>query len=116
MQEEFSAWRYLKAFINQGLGTNRIEQYHALVENMLRSFDNLSVEMSLKVHFLHQHRDLLDMLISSDSDQYVERFHQVTAQLYSGKRLNILLANLCWNSLMQEADEEEGQAEKQTFL
>lgn len=86
---------------------------------MLQSFDNLSEEMSLKVHFLHQHRDLLETLISSDSDQYVERFHQVTAHLvywYSGKRLNILLVNLCWNSLMQEADEEEGQAEKQTFL
>jgi hypothetical protein len=47
--------------------------------------------------------------LPSESDEHGERFHQVSAQLehwYSGKKLNSLLADLCWN-LQSEVDDED---------
>lgn len=110
MEEEKIPWDNLKAVIQHVLGINPTEQWNALVEKMLKSFSHLSVEMSIKLHFLHQHQDQFEMLVPSESDEHGERFHQVTAQLeywYSGKRINSLLANLCWTLLTKDADEEE---------
>ena len=62
--------------------------------------------MSLKIHFLHYHQEYFDRQLLSESG---ERFHQVSAQLehwYSGKRLNSLLADFCWN-LQSELDYED---------
>lgn len=110
MEEEYIAWNNLKAVINNVLGINRTEQWNVLVENMLKSFNDMGVDMSLKVHFLHQHQDQFGTQIPPESDQQADRFNQVTSQLeywYSGKSLNSLLANLCWILLTQEVDEEE---------
>ncbi|XP_031637300.1 uncharacterized protein LOC116349837 [Contarinia nasturtii] len=52
----------------------------------------------------------LDKLEMQESDEHGERFHQVTAQLehwYSGKKQNLLLADLCWNLQMKSDDEDD---------
>lgn len=109
VEEENVAWDNLKAVLNHVLGINRSEQWRIITENMLESFNKMGVNMSLKVHFLHYHQDQFETQMPSESDQHGERFHQVTAQLehwYSGKRLNSLLADLCWNLLDDENNED----------
>lgn len=99
MEEEYIAWENLKAVINNVLGIDRSQHWRTLVIEMLKSFNDIGVKMSLKEHFLHQHLDELEALIPTESDQRAENFHKVTGQLecwYSAKRLNSVLANLCW--------------------
>lgn len=106
-EEELTAWDSLKAVIDHVLGNDRAENWRVLVEVMLQSFENIGVRMSLKVHFLHHHQDHFERQLPSESDEHGERFHQVSAKLehwYSGKRLDSLLADLCWN-LRMETDE-----------
>lgn len=107
-EEEEIAWDNLKAVIAGVLGNHREDNWRILVENMLQSFDNIGVNMSLKVHFMHHHQDEFANQMPCESDEHGERFHQISAQLehwYSGKKINSLLADLCWN-LQSEVDDE----------
>ena len=39
------------------LGNCRVENYKALIEELLKSLQNIGTYMSIKVHFLHSHLD-----------------------------------------------------------
>lgn len=109
MQEEGIAWDYLKDVIRKVLGNQRAENWRVLVEGMLDAFEIIGVNMSLKIHFLHHHQDTFDTQMPSESDEHGERFHQVSAQLehwYSGKKLDSLLADLCWNLQMEQENDD----------
>lgn len=106
---ELVAWDCVKVVIENVLGIHRDENWRIHIENMLDAFHNINVRMSLKIHFLHCHMDKFAEQSPTESDEHGERFHQVTARLehwYSGKRLDALLGDICWN-LHQEEDEEE---------
>lgn len=106
---ETIAWDNLKAVIEFVLGVQRSDHWRLVVDNMLQSFENIGVNMSLKIHFLHFHQDQFDRQMPSESDEHGERFHQVSANLenwYTGKKLDSLLADLCWNLQMQIEDDE----------
>lgn len=108
-EDELSAWQNIKAVLENVIGNFRAHNWKSYVDNMLQSFEKINVNMSLKIHFLHYHQDYFDRQLPSESDEHGERFHQVSAQLehwYSGKRLNSLLADLCWN-LQSELDDED---------
>lgn len=108
-EDELSAWQNIKAVLENVIGNFRAHNWKSYVDNMLQSFEKINVNMSLKIHFLHYHQDYFDRQLPSESDEHGERFHQVSAQLehwYSGKRLNSLLADLCWN-LQSELDNED---------
>lgn len=108
-EAELIAWDSLKAVIEKVLGIHRVDNWRAIVDDMLQSFENIGVRMSLKVHFMHHHQDHFERQLPSESDEHGERFHQVSAQLehwYSGKKLDSLLADLCWNLLMELEDNE----------
>lgn len=100
--DELIAWDTLKAVIENVLGSFRAENRpkRMYVVEMLTAFQRINVNMSLKIHFLHFHRDKFAEQSSTESDEHGERFHQVTANLehwYSGKKLDSLLADICWN-------------------
>lgn len=98
------AWNSIKDVIHNCLGIHRSENFRELIENMIVSFKNINVHMSLKIHFLHHHIKQFEKQVPTESDEHGERFHQVAAPLefwYSGKKLNALLADLCWQ-LMDE--------------
>lgn len=106
---ELVAWNCVKAVIENVLGIHRSDNWRIYVENMLDAFHKINVRMSLKIHFLHCHMDKFDEQSPAESDEHGERFHQVTARLehwYSGKKLDALLGDICWN-LQQEEDEEQ---------
>lgn len=103
-KQERIAWDSLKAVIQNCLGLHRSEDWKTLVDNMLASFESIGVHMSLKIHFLHYHKDHFSRQIPTESDEHGERFHQVAAPLeqwYCGKKLNSLLADLCWNLITE---------------
>lgn len=108
-EDELIAWQNIKAVLENVIGNFRAHNWKSYVDNMLQSFEKINVNMPLKIHFLHYHQDYFNRQLPSESDEHGERFHQVSAQLehwYSGKRLNSLLADLCWN-LQSELDDED---------
>lgn len=106
--EESNAWDCIKAVIEKVLGIHRDENWRIYIQNMLDALHIINVHMSLKIHFLHCHMDKFAEQSPTESDEQGERFHQVTARLehwYSGKKLDALLGDICWN-LQQDEDEE----------
>lgn len=106
-EAELVAWDNLKEVIENVLGKNRDANWRIYVEEMLTSFRQIKVNMSLKVHFLHCHQDKFAEQSPAESDEHGERFHQITANLehwYSGKRLDHLLGDICWNLQVENED------------
>lgn len=106
-EQELEAWNCVKVVIENVLGINRSENWRTYVDDMLNAFHRLEVRMSLKIHFLHHHADKFNEQSPAESDEHGERFHQITARLehwYSGKKLDSLLGDICWN--LQEETED----------
>lgn len=66
--------------------------------------------MTLKLHFLHFHLDTFLAQLPQESDEQGERFHQVTMPMeerFKGKKLDAMLAEVCWwsSKIMQYEDE-----------
>lgn len=98
--DELEAWNSVKAVIDNVLGINRSDNWRIHIQKMLTAFHRINVKMSLKIHFLHFHTNKFAEQSPAESDEHGERFHQVTARLehwYSGKKLDSLLGDICWN-------------------
>lgn len=103
------AFDCLKAVIKNCLGVHRSENWRGLIFDMLHSFDEINVRMSLKIHFLHHHLDHFEKQIPTESDEHGEKFHQITIPMeswFSGKKIDSLLADICWN-LFEEAEDDD---------
>lgn len=96
---EATAWDSVRAVIDTLLGKHRSNNYRIAVQDMLDSFHEMGISMSLKIHFLHQHLDIFANQISTESDEQGERFHQTVMPMerrYKGKKLDAMLGELCW--------------------
>jgi len=86
--------------VNNFLGSNRSPAYKEMVSHLLKSFENLNINMSLKIHFLQCHLDFFPHDLGRLSDEHGERFHQTIAALekrYIHCQLGkTLLADFCW--------------------
>lgn len=99
------AWDAVKAVIESVLGKHREPTYVVFVQNMLDSFENIGVHMSLKIHFLNSHMDFFARQLATESDEHGERFHQEIMQMeerYRGKFLDRMLADFCWSTYDDE--------------
>ena len=65
---EADAWRGFVNVVQHFLGNRRAENYKELVKNMLDAYRRLGANMSIKLHFLHNHLDRFQ-LRSSFADQ-----------------------------------------------
>lgn len=95
------AWDALKKVIEGVLGGKRVQQVEIeeRVNDMLYYFEKIDASMTLKLHFLHNHLDVLLKQLPEESDEQGERFHQITMPMekrFKGKRLDALLAEVCW--------------------
>lgn len=66
---------------------------------MVRSFGEMGVNMSLKIHFLDSHIDFFPSNLGDFSDEHGERFHQDLATIenrFKGKNTCHMLAEYCW--------------------
>lgn len=66
---------------------------------MVRSFGEMGVNMSLKIHFLDSHIDFFPSNLGDFSDEHGERFHQDLTTIenrFQGKNTCHMLAEYCW--------------------
>lgn len=97
----------IKSVIQNFLGNHRAPNYKELIHNMMMSFQRLKINMSPKIHYLHQHLDFFKDNLGKISDEHGERFHQqikLIEQRFQGKRLENMLAEFIWYS-MEEQEE-----------
>ena len=73
---EADAWRGFVNVVQHFLGNRRAENYKELVKNMLDAYRRLGANMSIKLHFLHNHLDRFPVNCGDVSDEQGERFHQ----------------------------------------
>lgn len=97
---EKAAWVDFKNVVKSFLGNKKDENYEAVVEKMLKSFEKLGCNMSLKVHFLHSHLKSFPENLGDMSEEQGERFHQDIKEMerrYQGRWNVTMLADYCWN-------------------
>ena len=71
-----NAWMSFKKVVKGFLGNEKSSDGDELVNNMLKSFQELGCNMSTKVHYLHSHLDWFPGNLGDVSEEQVERFHQ----------------------------------------
>jgi hypothetical protein len=96
--DEKAAWYSFK-FVVKGFWGNRRAQIHEeLVNNVLQSYQKLSLNMSLKIHFLHSNLDFFPEKCVAVNDEHGDHFHQDISSMekrYKGKWICALLADYC---------------------
>ena len=98
-QNELAAWTSFKSVCENFLGIHKSVNYEEVVEDLLKSYQTLQCNMSLKIHFLHSHLDFFPANLGAVSDEHGERFHQDIFQMekrYQGKWSPHMLADYCW--------------------
>lgn len=76
INDERVAWDMLKKLASGLFGKSRSGTYKEDVDKLLKAFENLKVNMSLKIHFLHHQLEYFGAQMATESDEQGERFHQ----------------------------------------
>ena len=88
------------------LGNIKSPDYKDIVQNLLRVFQKLGCNMSVKVHFLHSHLDYFPENLGAVSEEQGERFHQdikTMEKRYQGRWNVNMIADYCW-CLMRDGE------------
>lgn len=96
---ENRAWIAFENVTENFLGNKRANNYKDIVKEMIDGYQEMGVNMSLKIHFLHNHLDFFPSNLGSFSDEHGERFHQEIADMecrYKGKQIRHMLSEYCW--------------------
>jgi hypothetical protein len=108
---ERAAFQSIKSVINNFLGNHRADNYQEIIKTMMENFHRIRINMSPKIHYLHQHLDFFRENLGKISDEHGERFHQEIKSIeyrFQGKNDANMLAEYVWNAF--EEEEEERQA------
>lgn len=104
-ETELSAWSAFKGVCSGLLGNCKQDNYEVLVDELVKSYEHLGCNMSLKLHFLHSHLSFFPENAGAVSDEHGERFHQDIARMesrYKGKWSPAMLADFCWNLMRDQ--------------
>ena len=99
LEKEKEAWDSFKLVVNSFLGNKKDSNYVAIVSDMLKKFNKLGCNMSIKIHFLHSHLDYFPENLGAVSEEQGERFHQDIKEMekrYQGRWNVNMLADYCW--------------------
>lgn len=105
--KEKGAWEAFKSVVHNFLGNQRAENYDLAINELLKTYQELGCNMSLKIHFLHSHLDFFPSNCGAFSDEHGERFHQDISAMerrYQGKWNSSMLADYCWNVMRDAPD------------
>ena len=97
----------VKADINNFLGNTKFRNHKHLIDNMLHNFQEMKVNMSLKIHGMHSHLDFFPENMVAVCDEHGGRFHQDIATIekrFKSKWSENALADYCWNLMTDEAN------------
>jgi len=104
-EAQSAAWCAFKGVCRGLLGKQRQAHYNVLVDELIKSYQQLHCSMSLKLHFLHSPLSFFPVNAGDVSDENGKRFHQETAKMesrYKGKWSPATLADFCWNLMRDE--------------
>lgn len=103
--DEYHAFNCLKIVCESFLGNYRHPNYKQFIENLMESYKNLDISVTIKMHSLISHLDKFKDC-GKFSDEQGERFHQDIMGIekdYKGKDMVKGLGRYCW-SLIRESD------------
>ena len=117
---ELAVWLSFIEVVRNFLGNYRADNYKEIVNNMLGNFRILGISMSIKVHFLHSHRDPFPKNLGKVSDEQGQRFHQdikTMDERYQGRWYIKVMVDYCWNLKCDKLDSEHSRKSlKRKFL
>ena len=99
---ESAAWNSFVEVVQNFLGNHKASNYKQLVMHMLKCFEKLGANMSIKLHYLFSHLDRFPQNLGDFSDEQGERFHQdikVMEERYQGRWDQHMRADYSWNLL-----------------
>ena len=97
---EADAWRGFVGVVQNFLGNRRAANIEEVVQNMLDAYQCLRANMSIKVHFLHNHLNRFPTNCGDVSDDQGESFHQDIKEMetrYQGRWDARMMADYCWS-------------------
>ena len=97
---ERRTWLSVKAVIKNFLENTNFRNHKHLIDNTLQNFQEMKVNMSLKIHIMHSHVDFFRENMGTVGDEHGERFLQNIATIekrFKGKWCRNALADNCWN-------------------
>ena len=78
---ERQTWLSVKAVINNFFENTKFRNYKHLVNTIVQNFQEMKVNMSLKIHILYSHLNFFPENLGTVSDEHGERFHQDIAEI-----------------------------------
>ena len=97
---EAVAWRGFVEVVQNFLGNKRAANFKEIIQNMLNEYQRLGTNMSIIVHFLHNHLDEFPPNCCDVSDEQGDRFHQDIKEMenrYQGRWDAQMMADYCWS-------------------
>lgn len=104
-EAELSAWQTLKSVVTNFLANHWSAEYEKEIEELLKSFHQLRVPMSVKLPFLWSHLDYFPKNCGNLSEEQGKCFQQdiyIMEECYQSWLDVNLLADYCW-CLKQDA-------------
>ena len=99
------------AFCNVGhgfLGNHKSPSYMEIIHTLIKTFQKLCCRMSLKLHFLHAHKDFFRECLGDVSEEHGERFHQdisIRGKRYKNRCNVSMMGDYIW-SIVRESQSE----------
>lgn len=100
------ALRALRSLVDNFFGKRKDPNYREMVQEMITSYHEIDANMTVKLHFLHNHLEDFPDNLGDYSEQHGERFHKdirTMEQRYMGRDFSAMLSDYCW-SLIREND------------
>ena len=94
------AWRVFVGVVQNFLGNRRAANFDEVIQNMLDAYQRLGANMSIKVHFLHNHLDRFPANRGDVSDEQGERFHQDIKEMETRYQVRWdarMMGDYCWS-------------------
>ena len=95
---EADVWRGFVGVVQNFLGNRRVANFEEVLQNMLDVYQRLGSNMSIKVHFLHNHLDRFPANCGAVSDEQGEHFHQDIKEMktrYQGRWDGRMMVDYC---------------------
>ena len=85
---ERQIWLSVKSVINNFLGNTKSRNYKHMVSTMLQNFQEMKVNMLLKIHILYSHLDFFPENLEAVSDEHGKDFIKKSLKLKRGTKVS----------------------------
>lgn len=89
----------LRTLVDKFFGNYKDPNFIEMVKEFITSYREIGANMTVKLHFLHNHLNEFPDNLGDFSEQHGERFHQDVRKMeqrYAGKDYSAMLSDYCW--------------------